>query len=99
MMWARTIELLCGCWLVASPFAFGLPREEIAGWSASVGGGLLIIGVSIYSFMRPLGHAYLCTLGLSLLLIGFGRLIEPEPSPFLQNMIFVGLLLVMFAIV
>jgi hypothetical protein len=98
-MWARVIEAMLGCWLAMSPFVFRLPGSETTLWTLNLVGAVVVILLSLLSYWQPTQYAHLVTLFVALFFIAFGRLAESEPSPPLQNLIFVGLLLLMFAMV
>jgi hypothetical protein len=99
-MWARVVELLLACWLVASPFLFRHPSGERILWWTDVGGGALIALFALLSWRQWLRRAHLLSIVVALWLIGFGFLGSPYPPPAaLQNDIVVGMVLLTFAIV
>lgn len=98
-MWARTVEVMLGCWLLVSPFVFEHEPSDTYFWAADLGGGALIALFSLFSFWEPTKRAHALTFvtGASLALIAyFGT---PPLPPALQNHILVGVLLMMMAII
>lgn len=43
--WEESLELLCGVWLIASPFAFGYAGSELATWHFTLGGIVALLAV------------------------------------------------------
>jgi hypothetical protein len=99
-MWARTIELMLGVWLVLSPFVFRgtLGVEDF--WSRDVCTGTAVILLSLLSFWSPLRRSRLATgvLAFGLVVSAWLAAVRPGP-PAAQNEIVVGLLLLMLTIV
>lgn len=99
-MWSRVIEVMLGLWLILSVFIFRHPAEEWSWWATDLGCGLLTILLALFSFAPRCQRAHLGILGVAAWLIGFGYLGAEWPTPpALQNDMFLGLLLLMFAIV
>lgn len=93
-MWARTVEIILGFWLVASLLIFrsnNLANDLLCGLSVVVFGFL--------SLWNQTQWARFLTLAVALWLIISGYL-AGHPAPLsVQNQIIIGLLLAMFAIV
>jgi hypothetical protein len=99
-MWARTVEVMLGCWLAISPFVFHHAADEAALWWNDLGTAAVVIAFALGSLYRPLRHAHLLTLLVAAWLVGFGYVTSlSAASPASQNQIAVGLLLLIFAIV
>jgi hypothetical protein len=99
-MWSRVVEVMLGVWLLLSPFIFRHPTGEVAWWANDFACAALAITFGCLSFWEPTRRAHLATAALALWLIGFGYFSEPHPSPpAMQNDVFLGLLLLMFAII
>ena len=41
--WEESLELLCGLWLIASPFVFGYAGSELAAWHFTLGGIVVVL--------------------------------------------------------
>ena len=41
--WEESLALLCGVWLIASPFAFGYAEAELATWHFTLGGIVTVL--------------------------------------------------------
>lgn len=98
-MWPRVVEIMLGCWMLASPFLFQ-HGEHTSWWinDFSVGTALIVLG--LLSFWRPTRRAHLVTLVVALWSIGFGYAISWQaegPAP--QNDILIGLTLLLTAII
>ncbi|MGH7201190.1 MAG: SPW repeat protein, partial [Planctomycetaceae bacterium] len=103
IMWCRVAEIAIGCWLMMSPFIFRYSEREILRptllWWNDLLVGLLIATLALCSFRWPLRHAHLALLAVGLWQIGLGYFGGvPANPPEMQNEIFVGLFLLMFAI-
>ena len=98
-MWARVIEAMLGCWLAMSPFVFRLTASETTLWTVDLAGAVVVILLALFSYWQRTRYAHLVTMAVSVFFIAYGRLAQSEPSPSHQNLIFVGLLLLMFAMV
>lgn len=99
-MWARTIEVMLGCWLAVSPFIFRHTAEDRILWFNDLFSAMAVIVLALVSFWPPLRFAHVANLVIALWLIAFGFWAFPYPTPpALQNDIVMGLLLLMFAII
>lgn len=102
-MWGRSIEVMLGLWLLASPFLFGHFGTDVgsAGLTASdLASGSLVLLLGVLSFWRRTGRAHLWQLVVAAWLIGFGRWgFDFPPPPGAQNQLLVGLVLVLIAII
>ncbi len=104
-MWARTAEIMLGCWLVLSPFIFRHPAKATALWTNDLTCGTVVILLSLFSFWQfsfwsAIRQAHLVILAVALYLVAFAFIdASYPPSPALQNYVIVGLLLLMFALV
>jgi hypothetical protein len=100
-MWARTVEVMLGFWLGASPFIFSHSPVEPRLWWNDLGSAFLIITISLFSFWSRTMRAHLLNILMALWLIGFGYFGfggEPPP-PAAQNDLTVGLILLMLAVI
>lgn len=95
-MWPRTVEIMLGVWLMASPFIFGYPAGATALWWIDLAGGLLIATISVLTFVRSLRRLHLLHIAIASALIAHGWLIHPGGAS--QNHIGVGLVLLMLSI-
>jgi hypothetical protein len=43
--WEESLELLCGLWLIASPFVFGYAETTMATWHFALGGIVVLLAV------------------------------------------------------
>lgn len=99
-MWPRTVEVMLGLWLGASPFIFQHPASEPAFWWTDFVCAFLIVTISLASFWSRTLHAHVLNLGVALWLVGFGYLaFGASPPPAAQNELTVGLLLLIVAII
>lgn len=102
-MWGRSIEVMLGLWLLASPFLFGHYGEggEVAGLTASdLASGAVILLLGVLSFWHRTARAHLVQLAVACWLIGFGRWgFDFPPPPGAQNELLVGLVLLLIAII
>jgi hypothetical protein len=104
-MWARTTEVLLGCWLAMSPFIFGHLPEPPAWWINDFACALLMMTFGVLSFWHPTRHAHLLQIAVGFWMLGFAYyqrfwgVPEYQHAPAaLQNLAAVGFLLLMFAI-
>lgn len=98
-MWARVVEIMTAVWLMLSPFVFHATDSSIILW-IDLGAALLIAFLSGISYWPPLRYAHWMILLVAIALVLVGRFMTPPPaSPAQQNHIFVGLFLLMIAIV
>lgn len=98
-MWARVIEGMLGVWLLASPFIFRIPGDETTLWGLHFVLSGVVMTLAALSYVPKLRHAHLVTLVVAGAMIAYGRFAQSEPPPEHQNLIFVGWLLVMFAVI
>ena len=99
-MWVRVIETMLGLWLVLSPFIFGHYPAHQALWQNDFACGVAIVLLALGSFWPPLRHLHLLSLLVAGWLIGFGYVYGGYPAPpGAQNDIFLGLTLLLFAII
>lgn len=98
-MWPRTVELMIGVWLAASPLLFAMPTGEGRWLTCFTFGGLVVV-FSCLSFWDAARHARFGTLAAGLILAAKAYFTaETPPSAPVENEFLVGLLLAMFAIV
>lgn len=99
-MWARTVEVMLGCWLALSPFIFRHPPESPALWWNDFLCAPVIVALAIASLHRPFRHAHFLLIGVSLWLIGFAIFQSGNPAAeaAVQNYILFALVLTLFAI-
>ena len=104
-MWARTAEVMFGCWLAMSPFIFGHLPEPQAWWINDFACGSLMISFGVLSFWHPTRHAHLLQIAVGCWMLGFAYyqrfwvVSGQEHAPAaLQNLAAVGFILLMFAI-
>jgi hypothetical protein len=99
-MWARTVEVMLGVWLAASPFIFRHAPDELPFWWNDFGSAFLIITISLLSFGTRTRRAHLLNILVALWLLGFGYFGSGDPPPpAAQNEMVVGLILLMLAII
>jgi hypothetical protein len=99
-MWGRIIEIMLGLWLVLSPFIFGHYPTNQPLWKNDFVCGTAIVLLALGSFWHVLRHAHLLHLLVAGWLIGFGYVYGGYPAPpGAQNDIFLGLTLLLFAII
>jgi hypothetical protein len=104
-MWGRVIEIMLGLWLTISPFLFGHYPGDRPLWTSDLTCGAAVVVLALLSFWslrvgRFLRYAHLLILLVAFWLIGFGYIHGGYPSsPGYQNNIFVGLTLLLFAII
>lgn len=97
-MWGRVIEIMTAVWLGFSPFIFGVQSDGVVLWTDLIV-ALLICICSGLSYWPPTRHAHLVILAISVGLVVWGRFYETPPPPIHQNHIFVGLFLMMIALI
>lgn len=98
-MWGRIIEIMTAVWLALSPFIFRVQDQPrtVAIDSLLALALLVLAGLS---FWKPTRQAHLGILALAVGLALYGRFSgSTPPSPWHQNHIIVGLLLMMVAVV
>jgi SPW repeat len=98
-MWPRAVETMLGLWLLVSPFIFRHPEGATALWVNDLACAVLIMTLALLSCWEKTRHAHLGLIAVSAWLVGFGYFVGGYPAaPGYQNDIFVGLILVLFAI-
>lgn len=98
-MWPRTAEVMIAVWLLMSPFIFGHQEALVGLWITDFACAVLIATCSLLSFRKGTHRAYLFNIAIALWLMVFGYVAGGHPSqPGYQNEIFVGLVLILFAI-
>jgi hypothetical protein len=99
-MWPRVVEVMLGCWLALSPFIFRHAADQRTLWFNDLSCAAAVIIVALLSWWPTCRRAHLAIIAVGLWLVGFGYLASPHPAPpALQNVILVGVLLLMFAII
>ncbi len=99
-MWARTVEVMLGLWLAASPFIFSHSPDQPRLWWNDFGSAFLIITISLLSFWSRTTRAHLLNILVAVWLVGFGYFgFGDPPPPAAQNDFVVGLILLMLAII
>ena len=99
-MWARTVEVLLGCWLALSPFIFRHPAEVRSWWVNDWAGGLAIVSFALLSLWPRTRRAHLLNLAVAAWLCFrayFGA--SGALPPALQNELLTGLWLAMLALI
>ena len=97
-MWGRVVEIMTAVWLGMSPYIFRSQGNDLIIRVDSLV-SLTIIVLSGLSYWRPTRHAHLGILVVAIALTVWGRIAELPPPPVHQNHIFVGLFLLMIAII
>jgi len=98
-MWARTIEVAAGCWLLMSPFIFVHPSGNFRLWATDLVVGSLTIMLALISYWKPLRGAHWLTFAIAQGMVAAGFSSGTPAPAAIQNEILVGLLLAMLAIV
>lgn len=94
-MWPRICEALLALWLLVSPSVF--PGESGVDGLARIAAVVMLLA-SLISLIERLRRAYLVTLAVSLLLSLWPFTQPPPASPMMQNVMIVGLVIAMFAV-
>ena len=98
-MWARVVEIMLGCWLIASPFIFRHAADSTSLWVADWLAATAVITFGLLSFWRPLRRIHLLTVAVAVAMYAYGWMHDrPLPGGW-QNQLTVALLLMMSAIV
>ena len=99
-MWPRVVELLIAAWLASSPWIFAAPAgfEFFLRANALVCATLIAL-FALLSFRAALEKTHLLSIAVALWIIGvaFAAPNPPPPAPY-QNLVVVGLLLLMIAV-
>jgi hypothetical protein len=99
-MWGRVTEVMLGLWLTLSPFIFRHYPTNQPLWRNDLVCGAVVVLLALLSFWPRLRYAHLLNLAVAGWLIGFGYVYGGYPaSPGAQNNIFVGLILLLLAII
>jgi hypothetical protein len=98
-MWARVVEVMLGCWLAISPFVFGHPADETALWASDWIAASLIVLFALLSYWRPTRRLHLATFFLALGMIAAGWMQDRPVPPGWQNLIFIGVYLLMNSLI
>lgn len=99
-MWPRTVEVMLGLWLAASPFIFGHSAAEPRLWWNDLVCAALVMTISLASFWGRTRRAHLLNIAVALWLMGFAYFTFGDPPPpAAQNDFAVGILLLMLAII
>lgn len=94
-MWPRICEALIALWLLASPWVMrGTKTDNLVAWVAAV----LMLVFSLAALAERFRRAYFGTLIVSLAIAAYPFLYQPPASPMKQNILIVGLVVAMFAI-
>lgn len=98
MMWARVSEALLGAWLIVSAGVFS---HIATGYLVNdVACGALVMILALLPFRESMRYVHWGILPVSIWLVGISYFTAPHPAPgHLVNDLFVGTLLVMFAVV
>ncbi len=98
-MWGRVVEIMTGVWLLLSPFIFGAHHDPAVLWG-DIGTAILIWILAGASYWPPLKHAhwFILLVAAGLVIVGRFSAGMPATAP-QQNHIFVGLFLLMIAII
>jgi hypothetical protein len=99
-MWPRALEFMLGLWLLMSPFIFQRSPGPAAVWVVDFSCALLLMALSSLSFWSRARRAHLLLLPVSAFLSAWGYFYGGHPAaPVHQNEIFVGLILLLLAII
>src|SRR5687767_3491073 len=99
-MWGRVLEVMLGLWLVLSPFIFRHDPADRPLWVSDFACGAAMVLLALLSFWQATRYAHLLQLAVAGWLVGFGYFYGGYPAaPGYQNDIFVGLTLVLLAII
>lgn len=104
-MWGRIVEIMLGLWLLISPFLFGHYPADRPLWMTDMlcGGAVVLLAMLSFwslSFGRFMRDAHVLILPVAAWLTGFGYFYGAYPaSPGAQNEIFLGLTLMLLAII
>jgi hypothetical protein len=98
-MWPRIVEILLGIWLIASPLIFRTADTCMRGAVNDLICGAAVIVLSLVSFSSRFRRAHFLILLVAAWLLITGYIAGHPAPPAAQNLIIVGLLLAMFAII
>lgn len=102
-MWARSVQVMLGVWLLLSLFVFRA-TEQLALRISDIVCGLLIIMLSLASYRQRLRRAHLLVIGVGAWLAGFAFIMTHAVYGFsatgaAQNEMILGYVLVILAII
>ncbi len=98
-MWGRVIELMMAVWMVLSPFIFRAQDESTAIF-IDLGFASAIAVLAGCSYWHPTRHAHFFILVVGVGMAAWGRFSGGmPPTPADQNHIFVGLFLLLIALI
>lgn len=98
-MWPRVVEVMLAIWLALSPFIFQQTSDNPPPWLL-YGLALLIATLALLSYWPRARRAHLGILVVAIGMALWGRFAHPSPPPAgYQNLIALGFLLMMFAII
>lgn len=95
-MWPRICEAVLALWLLFSPAVF--PGASGVDGIARVA-ACVMLAASLLSLVERFRRAYLLTLAVSLLIALYPFLHPPPVSAMMQNLMIVGLVVAMFAVI
>jgi hypothetical protein len=99
-MWPRVVEFMLGLWLAISPFLLQHDPDDRSLWISDFTCAAAVVLLACVSFWRPLRWAHIALLAPAVWLMLFGYFGGGvDAAPGYQNDIFIGLTLVMFAII
>jgi len=98
-MWARIMEVMLGVWLAITPFVFRYPGEDTFAWVMDFVAAALVCTFALFSYWPRTHRAHLGNVLVAggLCVHAYFIVGHPAPPP-AQNHFFVGLLLLMSAI-
>lgn len=86
-------------WLILSPFIFSYPAEATWLWIITFSAAALILICSLTAFLKSYGALHFVNMLLGILLVVYVFAVaDSHPSPPYQNLVVVGLLLLMLGI-
>jgi hypothetical protein len=98
-MWPRIVEILLGIWLIASPFIFRTAETGVLGAVNDLICGSAVVVLALVSFSGRFYRAHFLILLVAGWLVTTGYIAGHPAPPAAQNLIIIGLLLAMFAII
>lgn len=98
-MWPRVVEVMLAIWLALSPFIFAETASNPSPWIL-YGLALAVSTLALISYWQPTRRAHLGIFAVALGMTLWGRFAaSTPPPPGYQNLIAIGLMLLMFAII
>lgn len=99
-MWPRVVEIMLGVWLIISPFVLRYENEHLWMWFNDFSAGAFAMTFSLLSYRSSTRRSHLFLLILSGWLLCYGMfIVEQFDSAAAQNVVVIGLLLLMIAII